>query len=142
MRALAAGLTVFLGLGVMGALATTMAGCSDSTDAGGTGGASGSSSAGAGGASAGKSGSGDAGSTGECAFLSDTCTSCIQDSCGDELTACSMDGDCGTALAALPNCVCTKADPTVCQTSFVMDGGSKAAPLAACFAQHCSTACQ
>ena len=143
MRALAAGLTVFLGLGAIGVLATTMAGCSDSTDAGGSGGASGATAAaGAGGASAGTSGGGDAGSTGECAFLSDACNECLAMNCGTEAGACIGDASCGAALNTLQGCVCTADDPTTCQTAFVTDGGDPATALATCFATHCTAACQ
>ena len=135
MRALVAGVTVFLGLGAMGALATTMAGCSDSTDTGGSGGAGGAASgAGAGGASAGTGGD-------SCAFKAPACTSCLQTKCGDQVTACSMDPDCATALGKLTPCVCGGTDVNTCAGTFATDGGDPAFVLTECYSTMCADTC-
>jgi hypothetical protein len=137
MRALAACLTVFLGLGAMTALATTMAGCSDTSDAG-SGGASGASTtagASSGGASAGAGGA-------ACSFASDTCTGCLTNKCKDLVTACSGDADCGKALQKLTPCVCGGTDVDTCAGTFVTNGGDPAGRLTDCYTVNCTDSCQ
>jgi len=136
MRALAACLTVFLGLGAMTALATTMAGCSDTSDAG-SGGASGASTtagASSGGASAGAGGA-------ACSFSSTACTSCLGTKCADQLTACYADTACKAALDKLTPCVCGGTDVDTCAGTFATDGGDTAFKAAQCYSLNCESAC-
>jgi hypothetical protein len=130
----------------LGALAT-MAACSDSTDSGSAGGGAGGSPAAAGSHSGGKSsvaGSSAGGSdSGECSFQSTECTACINDSCGDEATACSDVDECATGLYNLVGCVCNPdKDANQCIADFVSDNGDPAKKLQECFAAKCSDACQ
>jgi hypothetical protein len=137
MRALAACLTVFLGLGAMTALATTLAGCSDSTTTGGSGGASGASTtagASSGGASAGSGGA-------SCSFQSTACTTCLGTKCMDQVVACQADTDCKAALTALTPCVCGGTDVNTCAGMFATDGGDPALQLAQCYTLNCEAAC-
>ena len=136
MRALAACLTVFLGLGAMTTLATTMAGCSDTSDAG-SGGASGASTtagASSGGASAGAGGA-------ACSFSSTACTTCLGSKCADQLNACSADADCTKALGKLTPCVCGGTDVNTCAGTFATDGGDPAVKAAECYTLNCESAC-
>jgi hypothetical protein len=135
MRALAACLTVFLGLGAMTALASTMAGCSDTSDAG-SGGASGA------GTSAGaSSGGASAGSGGMCSFGSTTCTNCLGSKCADEVVACQGDADCKAALQKLTPCACGGTDIDTCANKFVTDGGDLALEFAQCYTLNCESDC-
>jgi hypothetical protein len=143
MRAIAACLVGFLGLGAL----ATMAACSDATDgSGGAAGSSGaSSSAGAGGSSAAAGATSSAGSGGgsaECGFLTQACTACFSANCKDQYTECAGDTDCAQALGALPNCVCGSSDSEACQSKFVTDGGDSAEKLANCFTLNCEEECQ
>ncbi|MES1177622.1 MAG: hypothetical protein ABUL62_25080 [Myxococcales bacterium] len=138
MRALAACLTLFLGLGVMTALATTMAGCSDSTDTGGSGGASGASTAA--GASSGGASAG-AGAGGMCSFTASDCTGCLSTKCTDDLTACSKDASCKAALGDLQNCACSGTSIDDCAAAFYQAGGTPAEKLTNCYSLNCTDAC-
>ncbi|MEO6603153.1 MAG: hypothetical protein ABIQ16_24925 [Polyangiaceae bacterium] len=139
MRALAACFAVFVGLGAMTALATTMAGCSSTSDAG-SGGASGAAAnalAGAGGANAGAGAGGAA-----CSFSSDACSGCFVDKCKDLVAACSADTNCAKALPKLTPCVCGGTDVETCAGSFYTDGGDPAQKLAECYSLNCTAACE
>jgi hypothetical protein len=134
MRAFAACLTVFLGLGAMTTLGATMAGCSDTSDAG-SGGASGSvATAGSGGASAGAGGA-------SCSFASAACLSCLSTKCMDEFAACQSDSDCKAAQAKLTPCACGGTDIDTCAGKFVTDGGDPARDFAECYTLNCEAAC-
>lgn len=137
MRAFAAVFTVLVGLGAMTALAGTMAGCSDTSDAG-SGGASGAStSAGAssGGASAGSGGA-------ACTFSSNACQSCLSTKCTDLLVACSSDADCKMALGKLTPCACGGTDVETCAGDFYTAGGDPAQKLIECYTLNCMDSCQ
>lgn len=142
MRAFAACLTVFLGLGAMTALASTMAGCSDSTDAGGSGGASGAATA-AGATSGGASATAGSGGAAACKFSSTACLGCITGKCTDKFAACGNDDACKAALDSLGTCACTTDDTEACQRTFVTDGGDVALDLTECYTvNNCDQDCQ
>ena len=138
MRAFAACLTVFLGLGALTALGATMAGCSDTSDAG-SGGASGAATT----AGAANAGGPSAGSGGDaCTFKSTACTDCLMNKCGTQLAACAVDAACKAALQQLTPCACGGTSVDDCAATFAQDGGDPAFLATECYTTMCTDSCQ
>lgn len=140
MRALVACFTVFLGLGAMTALGATMAGCSDTSDAG-SGGASGGPATTAGAPNAGGPSAGSGGGP-ACTFASTACNDCLMTSCGTQLAACVADAACKEAVQKLAPCACGGTAVDDCAATFAQDGGDPAFVLTECYSTMCMDSCQ
>jgi hypothetical protein len=117
------------GTGSAGAAGTANSATGGSTSVAGSGGSSGSVSTG-----------GDAGG---CALESSACSDCLMNHCLSQAEACAGDTTCGGPLNDLDTCACDSGSTAAeCQATFVKDGGSKASPLVACFAEFCMAACE